>query len=162
MYELPIPQLPTGVMRGRFHPTTGELYACGMFAWGGNQQQPGGFYRIRRTGKPVYLPIGLNARPGGMAITFTGELDRQSATNVKNYSVKTWEIRRTAEYGSEDFDEKSLTIAGATLSEDGRMVFLQIPDIKSARCMEITYSFKSADGEFVDGSIHNTIHRIGE
>jgi hypothetical protein len=162
MCELPIPPLPTGVMRGRFHPATGQLYACGMFAWGGNQQQPGGFYRVRYTGKPVYLPIGLNARRGGMAITFSGELDRQSATDAGNYSVKTWAIRRTAEYGSEDFDERSLTISGVTSSDDDRTVFLQIPDIKPTWCMEITYSIKSADGEFVDGSIHNTIHRLGE
>ena len=37
----------------RFHPTDGQLYVCGMFAWAGNQQAPGGLYRIRSTGKPV-------------------------------------------------------------------------------------------------------------
>ena len=35
--ELPIPQLATGVMRGRFGPGDGQLYACGMFAWAGTQ-----------------------------------------------------------------------------------------------------------------------------
>ncbi len=63
--ELPIPQLPTGVMRGRFHPIDGQLYACGMFAWAGTQVQPGGFYRLRYTGKPLDVPVGLSARRGG-------------------------------------------------------------------------------------------------
>ena len=40
MCELPLPQSPTGLMRGRFHPTNGHLYTCGMFAWASNQQQP--------------------------------------------------------------------------------------------------------------------------
>ena len=31
--ELPLTQFPTGIMRGRFHPSDGQLYGCGMFAW---------------------------------------------------------------------------------------------------------------------------------
>ena len=65
MAALPIPQFPTGVMRGRFHPDDGQLYACGMFAWAGNQTQPGGFYRVRYTGKPAWVPLGLSARKDG-------------------------------------------------------------------------------------------------
>ena len=75
MATLPIPQFPTGVMRGRFHPGDGQLYTCGMYAWAGNQTQPGGFYRVRYTGKPICVPVGLSARRDGMAITFTGALD---------------------------------------------------------------------------------------
>ena len=63
MCQLPIPQFPTGVMRGRFHPADGQLYCCGMFAWAGNQTQPGGFYRVRYLGEAVHLPIGLRRRP---------------------------------------------------------------------------------------------------
>ena len=79
MCALPIPQFPTGVMRGRFHPGDGQLYACGLFAWAGDRTQPGGFYRIRATGKPMYVPVGLHARKDGMAITFTDPLDRKAA-----------------------------------------------------------------------------------
>ena len=78
MATLPIPQFPTGIMRGRFHPGDGQFYTCGMYAWAGNQTQPGGFYRVRYTGKPLVVPVGLAARRDGMAITFTGALDRSS------------------------------------------------------------------------------------
>ena len=67
MCRLPIPPFPTGVMRGRFHPDDGQLYACGMFAWAGNQTAPGGFYRVRATGKPMFLPTGLHATKNGVA-----------------------------------------------------------------------------------------------
>ena len=82
MCALPIPPLPTGVMRGRFHPKDGQLYACGMFAWAGNQTAPGGFYRIRATGKPMFLPTGLHATKTGLKITFTEPIDRASASQT--------------------------------------------------------------------------------
>ena len=75
MCALPIPRFPTGVMRGRFHPGDGQLYPCGMFAWAGNLTQPGGFYRVRATGKPMHLPVGLKARKQALVLTFT---DRSS------------------------------------------------------------------------------------
>ena len=62
MCALPLPSFPTGTMRGRFHPKDGQLYSCGMFAWAGNQTRPGGFYRVRATGKPIVLPVGLRAK----------------------------------------------------------------------------------------------------
>ena len=160
MCELPIPQFPTGLMRGRFHPDNGQLHACGMFSWASTQQQPGGLYRIRYTGKPAYVPIGLEAKRSGMRITFSDPLDRQRATDPANYAVKTWSLKRTAEYGSEHYDETSLSTTGASLSADGKRVFLAIPDIEPTWCMEIKYSVSGADGAAVEGRIHNTIHAL--
>ena len=48
----------------------------------------------------------------------------------------------------------------AALSQDGRTVTLQIPQIKPTWCMEIKYWLKGAGGEPVSGTIHNTIHRL--
>ena len=54
-------------------PVDGQLYTCGLFAWAGDRTQPGGFYRVRATGKPLFVPIGLQrARRNSLAITFTG------------------------------------------------------------------------------------------
>ncbi len=63
MCALPMPQFPTGVMRGRFHPVSGQLYCCGMFAWAGDQTQPGGFYRVRYTGKAGVCADWNSCRP---------------------------------------------------------------------------------------------------
>ena len=119
---LPIPQVPTGIMRGRFHPADGQLYTCGMYAWAGNQTQPGGFYRVRYTGKPLQVPVGLSAQRDGIAITFTGALDRMAAADVTRYSVRVWGLKRTENYGSEHIDERPLPVRSATLSADGRTV----------------------------------------
>lgn len=156
----PLRPFPTGIMRVRFHPQNGQLYTCGMFAWAGNQTEPGGFYRVRYTGKPVHLPIGLHARQDGMQITFSGQLDRQTATDPKNYAAQIWGIRRTANYGSDHYNETPLPVTAATLSADGKTVTLQIPQIKPTWCMEIKYWLKGSGGEMVNGTIHNTIHRL--
>jgi hypothetical protein len=162
MCALPMPQFPTGVMRGRFHPTDGQLYCCGMFAWAGNQTQPGGFYRVRYTGKGVHLPIGLNATKTGMRITFSGVLDPKTAGDPKNYAVQTWSLKRSAEYGSKHYDEKPSNVTAAKVSADGKTVTLEIADIRPTWCMEIRYALKSSDGTAVQGVVHNTIHRLSE
>jgi putative heme-binding domain-containing protein len=159
---LPIPRFPTGVMRGRFHPGNGQLYACGLFVWAGDQEQPGGFYRIRYAGKPLRVPIGLNARRSGMAITFSGPLEREAAADPARYAVKTWSLRRSEQYGSKHYDERPLAVRGARLSDDGRTVSLDMPEIQPTWCMEIKYSLKGAGGQSVDGVIHNTIHQLGD
>ncbi len=162
MCALPVPPSPTGIMRGRFGPNDGELYACGLFAWAGDRTQLGGFYRIRATGKPMYVPVGLHARKDGIAITFTNRLDRKAASDPKNYSARTWSLKRTANYGSDHIDERPARIAAARVSDDGRTVFLEIPEIRPTWCMEITYAIRGESGESVEGAIDNTIHRLGE
>jgi putative heme-binding domain-containing protein len=162
MCALPIPPSPTGIMRGRFSPTDGHLYTCGLYAWAGDRTRPGGFYRIRATGRPIFVPVGLHARKNGMTIKFTGRLDRKSASDPENYGARTWSLKRTVNYGSEHIDEKPSRVAAARVSDDGRTVFLEIPDIRPTWCMEITYAIRGASGELVEGAIDNTIHRLGD
>lgn len=161
MIELPIPSFPTGVMRGRFHPTDGQLYLCGMFAWAGSATQPGGLYRLRATGQPMHLPLELHATRSGLKLVFTEPLDAKSI-DPANIHVKTWSLKRTKNYGSEHYDEKPLTIRSASLSDDGRTLTIDADDLRPTWCMEIRYSLKSADGHSIDGTIHNTIHRLSE
>jgi putative heme-binding domain-containing protein len=162
MCELPIPQAPTGLIRGRFNPNDGQLYACGMFAWAGSQNQPGGFYRIRYTGKPVHLPVGLEAKKDGMKVRFSGPLDEASAADVKNWRVKVWSLKRTRNYGSKHYDEKPLEVSSVEVDSDGQTVFLNIPKISPTWCMEIRYSIRSKDGKTIDGVVHNTVHQLGD
>ncbi|MFQ5929957.1 MAG: DUF6797 domain-containing protein, partial [Acidobacteriota bacterium] len=93
----------TGIMRGRFHPGDGQLYLCGLFGWSGNKTRPGGFYRVRYTGKPAHMPSELRVARDGVVISFTNPLDPNSATDPGNYHVQVWNYRRTEKYGSPDF-----------------------------------------------------------
>jgi hypothetical protein len=162
MCQLPIPQFPTGVMRGRFHPTNGQLYGSGMFAWAGTQQQAGGFYRIRYTGKPAYMPIAMEAITTGMRITFSDPLDKDFVEKKAKYGVEIWDLKRTANYGSKHYNQQPLDVTSATLSDDGRTLYLEIDDLRPTWGMEIRCELKGpGDKEPVTRVIHNSIHHLG-
>ncbi|MCA9084083.1 MAG: c-type cytochrome [Planctomycetaceae bacterium] len=161
MCELPIPQFPTGIARGRISPHDNGLYLCGMFAWGSNQQtQEGGLYRLRSTGKPAFLPLGISARNQRLQLTFSDPLNAATATDTGRYEVKVWSLKRSANYGSNHYDEHPITVTSATLSADGRMLNLTIPDLAPTWCMEIRCRITTTDGTEVERVIHNTIHKI--
>jgi hypothetical protein len=159
--QLPIPDLPTGVMRGRFHPGNGHLYACGLYAWAGNRHADGGFYRIRATGKQSNLPVELRARANGVELEFTDPLTPASASDTRNYAVKVWSLKRTANYGSPHVNERGLKVIKATLATDNKTVFLKIPEIRPTWCMEIRCTLIGTNGESFTRIIHNTIHELG-
>jgi hypothetical protein len=128
-----------------------------MYAWAGNQTVPGGFYRVRYTGKPADLPIGLHAKAGAVEITFTDPLN-PNTIDGKNFEVKVWGLKRTQNYGSKHIDEKKLTVAKATVATDGKSVRLELPNLAPASGMEIKYRLTGSKGRLVSGTIHNTIH----
>ena len=161
MIELPIPAFPTGVMRGRFHPADGQLYLCGMFAWAGSATTPGGLYRLRATGQPMHLPAQLHATKSGLKLVFTAPLDPKSIVPT-NINIKTWSLKRTKNYGSEHYDEKSLSLRSTSLSADGKTLTIASDDLQPTWGMEIQYNLKAADGHDITGTIHNTIHRLNE
>jgi hypothetical protein len=157
---LPIRDLPTGAMRGRFHPTNGHLYTCGLYGWAGNRQGDGGFYRLRATGKPAYVITALRARIQQIELQFSDVLDRASATNIANYAVKVWALERSANYGSKHIDEHPLKVTNANLASDRKSVTLTIPDLRPTWCMEIKCNLRGADGAPVARVVHNTIHQL--
>jgi len=161
MVSLPIPDFPTGVMRGRFKQDDGALYLCGMFAWAGNATEPGGLYRIRATGKPVGLPLQLHATTQGITLKFPEKLDK-SVLDKERIRIKVWGLKRTANYGSNHIDEHEVEVTGLRLEEDGQTLHIDVPAIAPTWCMEIQYKLKSAAGEDWHGTIHNTIHALGQ
>lgn len=158
MAALPMPQFPTGVMRGRFNPRDGQLYGCGMFAWAGNQSQPGGFYRVRATGKPALQPIGLHFEKGVICVSFSDSLDASSA-QASRYTVKAWSLKRTANYGSEHIGEHPLAVEKAELN-DAKSVRLTVPKLHTTMSIEVVCKLKQANGTETERVIHGTIHEL--
>lgn len=102
--RLPIPDFPTGTMRGRFHPGNGHLYLCGMAAWGTAQMQlPGGFYRVRATGRPMYLPTELRALNNGIEITFSDPIQLKN----ESFQVRSWSFKTNRELWIEALRRKN-------------------------------------------------------
>jgi len=165
---LPTITYPTGVMRGRFRADDGQLYICGLFGWAGSRTYPGGFYRVRYTGKPVQLPVAVNVKKNGIAVTFTQPLDRESAENDDNYAVGQWNYRWTSRYGSAHYSvenprkrgQDEVEIKSAKLSPDGKTVFLELEKVQPVMQMKITVNLKAKDGTPIKLSILNTINKV--
>jgi hypothetical protein len=161
MCALPLPQFPTGVMRGRFHPRDGQFYACGMFAWAGNQGQPGGFYRVRWTGRPALQPLGLRFRRDAVEIDLSDAPDAATVGEAGRYEVRAWDLKRSANYGSGHVGEHALEVTAAARRGE-RTVVLTVPGLHPAMGVSVSCRFRGADGSEQERVIHGTIHRIPE
>ena len=155
---LPMEAAPTGIMRGRFHPDDGALYTCGMFSWSGNQQQPGGFYRVRHTGKPALQPLGLHFEKGKIRIRFSDALD-PSAAETARHSLRVWGLIRSRRYGSDHVDEREIAVTAAEVSGPDTLT-LHVPDLAPTRSIEIRMRLRQADGTDTERIIHATIHSL--
>ncbi|MCB0839938.1 MAG: hypothetical protein KDD99_24885, partial [Bacteroidetes bacterium] len=163
IFQLPIPAFKTGLIRGRFNPGDDHLYVCGMSAWATNQvYDPGGFYRIRYNGAPVYAPIELSAMKNGLRIKFSDPLDPEAVENPDNFTIRTWELKRTRKYGSKHYNEKELIVKSVKLALDARTVFIEIEGIEPVWQMEINWKIKGKNGNPVEGQLQNTIYELGD
>jgi hypothetical protein len=160
IFELPIPRFSTGIMRGRFNKEDGQLYVCGLSAWGSTQPQLGGLLRIRNTNAPLMVPVGINAHKNGITISFTENLDTKSVVNIDNYTVKTWDLLRSRKYGSKHYNTQTLSVSKAAIGNEQNTLELTIPDIQATWGMEIQYSIQNDNGEQINGAIQNTIHKL--
>ena len=159
-------EFPTGVMRGRFHPINGDLYLAGMFGWSSNKQEDTGFYRIRMTGAPLRTPKSFRAVSDGLIINFYEPLAPKSAANPENWRVQSWEYRWSEGYGSPQLKRSGEEgrdmhpVQSATLSEDGKTVFLKIPSLTPTMQFHVDITGNFADGTPLNCYLHGTIHTL--
>ena len=159
----------SGIMRGRFNEFDGQLYLCGLKGWQNSATRDGGFYRVRYTGKPVYMPTKAHAAQNGLRLTFGSPLDPQSANDPANYAVELWNYRYSGDYGSPEFSVKSpgqqahdrLEVKTAQLGADKRTLFLEIPGLATADQYSVKYGLQAADGTELRSEIIGTIHQLG-
>lgn len=159
--RLPMPDFPTGIMRGRVHPTNGQLYLAGLSSWATSQtEQEGGFYRLRPTGQPATVPTAWHVIHGGIELTFSEPLSAATATDVTRYVVKAWELKRSANYGSPRVNVHALPVTRAEVLVDPRKLRLTIPTLAPATIIELTCRVQDTSGTEVTRVISGTIHRV--
>lgn len=157
---------PTGVMRGRFHPVSKDLYLAGLFGWSSNKHGETGFYRVRMTGAPLRTAKSFRAVNDGLIISFYAPLAPDSATKLDNWRVQSWEYRWTQNYGSPQLKRNGAQgrdehpVQSVTLSEDGKTAFLSIPSLTPTMQFHVDFSGNFADGIPLDGYLHGTIHAL--
>jgi hypothetical protein len=160
----------SGILRARFHPKDGQLYVAGLKGWSTAGARDGCFQRVRYTGKPFCTVRSANTRKEGIELRFTEALDRESAADVDRWAVLQWNYLYSEKYGSPDFSVANpkkqgrdpVEVKSVKLSEEGRCVVLEIPDLKPVMQMMIRYRLRSAAGAAVAEEAYLTLNRVPE
>lgn len=159
----------SGVMRGRFSPRDGQLYVSGLKGWVSSAARDGCLQRVRYTGGKVHLPVAARTLANGFELTFAEPLERELAEDVGNYAAQAWNYRYGGQYGSPEYKvsdpqaegRDDWQIASATLSDDGRRVFLELPEMRPVMQLAITWQLRAASGEPVNQTLNYTINAVG-
>lgn len=162
-------QFDSGLMRGRFSPLDGQLYLAGLKGWVTSAVQDGCLQRVRYTGQSVDLPEAVRTYPNGLAVRFTTPLDADAAEDPDVYRLEGWNYRYSKDYGSPDLKlsdplaegHDEWTVRSATLQEDGRTVFLEIPGLIPMHQLRIEYELVNQSGRAFQGKLDYTIHHTG-
>jgi len=162
-------QLPgefrSGAHRARFSPHDGQLYVSGCQGWGSYTPDDGCFQRLRWTGAPTQLPTEIQARGNGVLVRFSQPLDRSAASDAKQQIAEAWNYRYSKAYGSPEFSTRYpgvtghdlLEITSAQVLEDGRTLFLEIPQLQP--CNQLYLHIHLGAAQTVD--IYDSPHRLG-
>ncbi|MCP3422926.1 family 16 glycoside hydrolase [Nocardioides pinisoli] len=131
----------------------GSIVVGGLGA-GGNWGQTGklryGLQKLDLSGDVPFDMASMDVVEGGFEVTYTEPLSAATLEDLASkYQVEQWRYRATAQYGGPKLDEESLQVTGATASEDGRTVTLQIDGMKPDRVVHVRSPrpFESASGE---------------
>ena len=143
----------SGVMRGAFHPSDGQLYLVGMDGWGDYSVKDGCFHRVRYTGLPVYKPNGFRVHANGIRIDFATKLDPTASVETERYFAQGWNYEYAQRYGSPEFSAKHPHSLGhdpipvrsvQQIAEDA--IFVEMPTMEPVMQLHLRMSLKASDG----------------
>jgi hypothetical protein len=167
-------------MRARFNPKDGQLWVCGLKGWQTSAAQDGALQRVRYTGKPIYLPVGLEVKQDGVLLTFSDALDPETANDPASFAVTVWDYIWGSQYGSPHISpsnpaadlakmgdkidieyraDDELTVTRAELRGD-KQVFLAIAGLRPVMQMQIKVNVDAKDGAAMKHTIYNTVHVV--
>jgi hypothetical protein len=158
----------SGVLRGRFHPSDGQLYVAGIRGWSTSGTREGCFQRVRYTGRPVRMVSEMHVRKDAIELTFSDPVDPETAGDPDSWIAQQWNYRYTGNYGSADYsvsDPKKqgrdpVEISAARVSPDRLKVVLAIPGLQPVQQMLIKFRIKAGDGSPLSQEIWHTIHTV--
>lgn len=143
----------------------GTLYAGGI-ARGSDKEfinRVSGLTEIKYTNKPVFEPLAARLRSNGLEIEFTEPLAAGAGWNPAAYHVTQWGYQGTQTYGGQKVRNRLVEVRSATVSEDRRRVFLELPGIITGEVVHVRLpqSFASETKRSLwAGDVWYTVNRI--
>ncbi|XZE45516.1 plastocyanin/azurin family copper-binding protein [Pirellulaceae bacterium SH467] len=154
----------SGIHRAKVHPIDGSVYLSGMSGWGTYTPDAGCFERLRYIGDNVPMPIGFHVRQNGIEIRFSEPIDREKASDSAHHFVQGWNYRYSPGYGSPELSihqprsvgHDRLRIESVVVSEDGREIFVELPELQ--KCSQLYWSFSAGSEDAME--MFATVHAL--
>ena len=142
--------LEAGINRLAWGPN-GGLYAGGV-GMNGNWGIPGkqfGLQKLAYNGKSVFEMLAIRLQKEGLEIEFTEPIAGSNLPEVSEIFAQQWNYTPTAAYGGPKMNLETLPIKQMDSRENGKKLFLHLPDMKEDRVVYIRLpeEMKSADGQ---------------
>ncbi|HXX95228.1 MAG TPA: DUF6797 domain-containing protein [Planctomycetota bacterium] len=158
----------SGIMRASFSPADGQLYAAGLRGWQTTAVKDGCLQRVRYTGRPARMPLGMRVRKSGIDLTFTDPVDPETAGDVDNYGAEWFNVVSTPEYGSPEYSvtdptrrgREKVEITKAAVGDDRKTVRLEIPGLRPVTNLVVKFTIRAADGQRMSHEVSITINRL--
>lgn len=159
----------SGAHRSRFNPRDGHFYVAGSSGWGSYAKEPGSLQRVRHTGGDMFLPREVETRENGLIVRFNARVDPSSLQLSKAFCEQ-WNYLYSSAYGSGEYSPRNpgrlghdpVKIRSLTALEDGRSVFIEIPQLHPVMQLHLYLELQTADGRSVTPDIYYSIFQLGK
>ncbi len=118
----------------------GELYLGeigGPGNWGQEDKARFGLQKLTYNGAPSFEILAVRAKSNGFELEFTQPLLSTEGAEPTHYLVEQWRYQPADTYGGEKLDQKTLAVRSATVPNDRKRVFLEIPGIEVGHVVHI-------------------------
>jgi hypothetical protein len=126
-----------GVNRLEFAPDGSLLVGETNRGWGSLGGKPYGLQRLVYTGEVPFEIHHVKLTGRGFDLVFTKPLDPESIGGKTGVTVGSYTYVYHSAYGCPETDRRSETVAAAELSDDGKTLSLEVPDLHRGRVYEI-------------------------
>ena len=96
-----------------------------------------GLKKITYTGRKPHEIQSMSLTKTGFQLTFTKPLKKESAAKIGNYSLRHFELDWHAGYGTRPSRAKPVTPKSVSVSKDGRVVTLNLPELLTQKIYEL-------------------------
>jgi hypothetical protein len=98
--------------------------------WGSRGTKPFAVQRLNWTGKTPFEVLEMKAVRGGFDLVFTEPVNRDTASDIKSYDMRSFTYIFQGAYGSPEVDESKPTVRSAKVSDDGLRVTLEVDGLQ--------------------------------
>lgn len=172
---VPLPgEFLSGAHRIDFNPQDGHIYVAGTQSWQSYAQAQGSLQRLRHTGRPLDLPVGVESFENGLLLRFNCRVDPASV-RPENVFCAQWNYLYSPAYGSEEYSVREpgrpghdpVEVRSVHLLGDGQSVFVEIPQLHPVMQLHLFMQLRALDEDtqqprLFEPDLYYTIHALRE